>query len=115
MHGNVWEWCLDDWHDNYEGALTDGSAWFDENNNLSQKTGRAVLRGGSCSGSPGNCRSAYRDNCYGRVNISTTALLVFVLFASLGGLFNNPLYFSPFSLYSFLFVAFWRLEFLWEK
>ncbi|MBD2495061.1 formylglycine-generating enzyme family protein [Nostoc sp. FACHB-280] len=28
MHGNVLEWCLDDWHDNYEGAPTDGSPWF---------------------------------------------------------------------------------------
>ncbi len=27
MHGNVWEWCLDAWHDNYNNAPTDGSAW----------------------------------------------------------------------------------------
>jgi formylglycine-generating enzyme required for sulfatase activity len=60
MHGNVWEWCLDDWHNNYEGAPTDGSAWFDENNNLSQKQNMAVVRGGSWFDYPGDCRSASR-------------------------------------------------------
>jgi formylglycine-generating enzyme required for sulfatase activity len=62
MHGNVWEWCLDDWHDNYEGAPTDGNAWFNDNNNLSQKSGRAVLRGGSWVNNPRNCRSAFRND-----------------------------------------------------
>jgi formylglycine-generating enzyme required for sulfatase activity len=41
MHGNVWEWCADAWHDNYEGAPTDGSIWGKGNAN------RLCLRGGS--------------------------------------------------------------------
>jgi len=60
MHGNVWEWCLDDWHSNYDGAPTDGSAWLDGNDNLSQREGYTVLRGGSWIGNPEYCRSAYR-------------------------------------------------------
>ncbi|NJM22377.1 MAG: formylglycine-generating enzyme family protein [Richelia sp. SM1_7_0] len=61
MHGNVWEWCLDDWHDNYEGAPENGSAWFvSEDDNLSQKQGLAVLRGGSWFYLPQVCRSASR-------------------------------------------------------
>ena len=28
MHGNVWEWVEDTWHQNYDGAPTDGSAWL---------------------------------------------------------------------------------------
>ncbi|NET52521.1 MAG: formylglycine-generating enzyme family protein, partial [Merismopedia sp. SIO2A8] len=60
MHGNVWEWCEDDWHCNYEGAPTDGSPWLDENDNPSQKTGSAVLRGGSWIYVPRYCRSASR-------------------------------------------------------
>ena len=29
MHGNVWEWVEDDWHDNYKGAPDDGRAWIE--------------------------------------------------------------------------------------
>ncbi|WP_414551731.1 formylglycine-generating enzyme family protein [Anabaena sp. CCY 0017] len=65
MHGNVWEWCLDDWHGNYEGAPIDGCAWFDNNDNFYQKKGRTVLRGGSWGIYPRSCRSAFRDY-YGR-------------------------------------------------
>jgi formylglycine-generating enzyme required for sulfatase activity len=61
MHGNVWEWCQDDWHSDYHGAPTDGSAW---------DTGGSsrVLRGGSWYGSTGYCRAASRDNNDDRVN-----------------------------------------------
>ncbi len=58
MSGNVWEWCEDDWHNNYIGAPTDGSAWFIKNDNRSQS--RKCLRGGSWGSSPVNCRSADR-------------------------------------------------------
>jgi len=61
MHGNVDEWCLDDWHNNYEGAPTDSSPWFDNNDNLFQKQGEALLRGGSWKNHPKFCRSAYRS------------------------------------------------------
>jgi len=61
MHGNVWEWCLDDWHDDYTDAPTDGSAWFNSDDKLSDKSGRAVLRGGSWFSNPQYCRSASRD------------------------------------------------------
>ncbi|MEQ8957263.1 MAG: formylglycine-generating enzyme family protein, partial [Coleofasciculus sp. C2-GNP5-27] len=60
MHGNVWEWCLDDWHDNYEGAPTDGSAWLNDNDNYSQL--RKILRGGSCFNYPFLCRAANRND-----------------------------------------------------
>jgi formylglycine-generating enzyme required for sulfatase activity len=61
MHGNVWEWCLDDWHDNYKGAPTDGSPWFNSDDKLSDKSGRAVMRGGSWFNDPPYCRSASRS------------------------------------------------------
>jgi len=57
MHGNVWEWCLDPWHDNYKGAPTDGSAWTTDGDSDFR-----VRRGGSWSNGPGFCRSAYRFN-----------------------------------------------------
>jgi formylglycine-generating enzyme required for sulfatase activity len=54
MHGNVWEWCQDVWHDNYEGAPTDGSAWGGEGTNR-------VSRGSSWLYDAGYCRCACRN------------------------------------------------------
>jgi formylglycine-generating enzyme required for sulfatase activity len=59
MHGNVWEWCLDDWHSGYEGAPIDGRAWINEK---AKKQSRKALRGGSWIDYPRNCRSATRDS-----------------------------------------------------
>ena len=58
MHGNVWEWCLDHWHDSYEGAPSDGSAWLMPS--ASEEEPR-LLRGGSWLDDPWYCRSAFRD------------------------------------------------------
>jgi formylglycine-generating enzyme required for sulfatase activity len=57
MHGNVWEWCQDNWHSNYEGAPIDGSAWL----GIEKNTNIRLLRGGSWYSHPENCRSAARD------------------------------------------------------
>jgi formylglycine-generating enzyme required for sulfatase activity len=54
MVGNVWEWTQDCYHDGYDGAPTDGSAW------ISGDCGSRVLRGGSWYRDPDNLRSALR-------------------------------------------------------
>ena len=59
MHGNVSEWCLDTWHNSYDGAPTDGSAWETGGHST-----RRVRRGGSWYFIPRWCRSANRNNSY---------------------------------------------------
>ncbi|MGD1942275.1 MAG: formylglycine-generating enzyme family protein [Leptolyngbyaceae cyanobacterium] len=56
MHGNVLEWCQDHWHESYEGAPADASAWLSSGDSENHR----VLRGGSWDGNPENCRSAFR-------------------------------------------------------
>ena len=75
MHGNVWEWVEDVWHDNYAGAPTDGSAWT-----KGREQSRRVLRGGSWYSNPDDLRSAirnryspdYRNNNVGGFRIART-------------------------------------------
>jgi formylglycine-generating enzyme required for sulfatase activity len=58
MHGNIWEWCEDAWHNNYENAPNDGSAWIDSDKSNSVY----VMRGGSWIYYPHGCRSACRSS-----------------------------------------------------
>lgn len=55
MSGNVYEWCQDHWHENYEGAPLDGSAW------TTKTGGNRVPRGGGWLNPPRGCRVAYRN------------------------------------------------------
>jgi formylglycine-generating enzyme required for sulfatase activity len=72
MHGSVWEWCLDLYHKNYQGAPLDGTARTlglgHRLNNLlqgdSSRDHRRLLRGGSWYHVPRVCRSAYRDGAH---------------------------------------------------
>ncbi|WP_421795333.1 formylglycine-generating enzyme family protein [Haliscomenobacter sp.] len=56
LSGNVWEWCADHWHGNYQGAPKDGSAWIDK-----EKDAARVLHGGSWYDASQYCRPSRRN------------------------------------------------------
>ncbi len=62
MHGNLWEWCLDEWFDNYQGAPADGSARGDLETRDEQKP--RVVRGGSWFSYAQRCRAASRSSLF---------------------------------------------------
>jgi formylglycine-generating enzyme required for sulfatase activity len=59
MHGNVWEAVQDDWHNDYNGAPTDGSSWGE------RKAWGRIYRGGSSFSSAASSRSAFRGGYLG--------------------------------------------------
>ena len=56
--GNLWVWTEDCWHDNYNGAPADGSAW---EKGRGTNCGHRVVRGGSWGDTPDNLRAANRN------------------------------------------------------
>src|SRR5258708_16390770 len=72
MHGNVWEWVEDSWHENYDGAPTDGSAWF-----RGGDPSFPVVRGGSWRNeSPRSLRAAVRVKRHTNVPFHTLGFRV---------------------------------------
>lgn len=58
LHGNVWEWCQDNWHENYQEAPTDNQPWLDDNHE--DEDSPRVIRGGSWDDTAYYCRSGVR-------------------------------------------------------
>jgi formylglycine-generating enzyme required for sulfatase activity len=72
MHGNVWEWVEDSWHENYEGAPTDGSAWL-----RGGDPSFRVVRGGSWRNeSARSVRAAVRAQRHANVRFDTLGFRV---------------------------------------
>jgi len=59
MHGNIWEWCRDNWHNGHPEESTDDEVSGDVDNKYE------IIRGGSWIVNPRYCRSGYRSNCHG--------------------------------------------------
>ncbi len=76
VHGNVWEWCMDHWHENYNGAPDDSTAWLTDDQNYYR-----VIRGGSWIDEPKYCRSAYRNGVAPTNNLLSIGFRVAVSFA----------------------------------
>ena len=76
MHGNVWEWCEDVWHDDYDLLPKDGTAWTQGGDRSCR-----VVRGGSWRDPAHYCRSAKRYQNAANQGDRTTGFRVAVTFA----------------------------------
>ena len=71
MHGNVWEWVEDSWHENYDVAPTDGSAWLRDGD-----PNYRVVRGGSWRNESQHARAAIRVKRNASVRFDTLGFRV---------------------------------------
>ena len=71
MHGNVWEWVEDSWHENYDVAPTDGSAWV-----RGGDPSFRVVRGGSWRNESELVRAAVRFRRNANVRFDTLGFRV---------------------------------------
>jgi len=71
MHGGIREWCLDEWHDNYQNAPDDGRPWSGDSQN-----NRHVLRGGSWNTQADLCTSASRDFLPSDIKLETVGFRI---------------------------------------
>ncbi|MBE9066409.1 SUMF1/EgtB/PvdO family nonheme iron enzyme [Leptolyngbya cf. ectocarpi LEGE 11479] len=72
--GNVYEWCADDVHQNYEDAPENADIWLSGNDD-----GQKIMRGGSYTLKPQHCRSAFRAS---HARTTTQAMIGFRVVAS---------------------------------
>jgi formylglycine-generating enzyme required for sulfatase activity len=73
LHGNVWEWCLDEYQPSYQGAPTDGSAFTA---NSSSPNLKRVMRGGAWDYVAKGCRSAVRCSLDPTIRVNGCGLRV---------------------------------------
>lgn len=73
MIGNVFEWCDDDGHDNYDGAPSNGSAWKPKQG---VRPSTRMARGGSYNAEADDCRCTYRFHFSATLRSSTIGFRV---------------------------------------
>ena len=71
VHGNAWEWVEDTWHETYEGAPVDGSAWLDGGD-----PNYRIIRGGAWRNESYLIRAALRERRNMNVRFDTLGLRV---------------------------------------